>query len=176
MTQVMTKGIVMKGFARSVWFFVLVSIGSTAIAQVPDGTMVYQSKPNTIIGDVAKRWASRAQGYQAIDTHVGVVIDGWVYHADYPRVARYRVGQEKRGVVSRYELPDRQYTPGQVDAMRRYAQSQIGQPYRLRGFIRNDGTEGWCSQFARRVKEQAGHRLSYRDGFTPDNLRRALSR
>ncbi len=165
---------VVKGFVGTVWFFMFLWCGVTASAQVPDGTVVYGSKPSAVVGRVAQRWATRAQGYQAEYTHVGIVLGGRVYHADYPSVASYPVGQEKPGVISTYEMPTRPYTQQQIDAMKRYAQSQIGQSYRLRGFIRNDGGEGWCSQFVRRVKEQGGHELSYRDGFTPDNLRRAL--
>lgn len=167
---------VMKTIISSVLLIFISLQTSVLTAQVPDGTVVYSSKPNAVIGRVAKRWATRAQGYAARDTHVGIVLGGRVYHADYPSVTSYPVGHDKPGVVVRYEYPNRQYTPQQIDAMKRYAQSQIGQPYRLSGFIRNDGGEGWCSQFVRRVKERAGHKLSYRDGFTPDNLRRALNR
>jgi len=170
----MMAEIISKGFIQTVWLLAAMSIGSTASAHLPDGTVVYSSKPGSVIGRVAQRWATRAQGYHARDTHVGIVLGGRVYHADYPRVTSYPVGQHKSGVVTRYEMPSRQYSPKQIDAMTRYAQSQIGQPYRLTGFIRNDGSEGWCSQFVRRVKERGGHKLSYRDGFTPDNLKRAL--
>lgn len=145
-----------------------------AFGQFPDGTLVYSSKPNTVIGNVAKRWAARAQGYRATHTHVGIVLGGRVYHADYPRVESKPIGSRKLGEVVTYQLPTRNYTPQQVQAMRNYAQSQIGQPYRLRGFIRGNGEEGWCSQFARRVLEQGGHNLSYQDGFTPDNLLRSI--
>jgi hypothetical protein len=166
----------MKGFALIAVMFAFMWIGPTASAQLPDGTVIYSSKPGSVIGRVAQRWATRAQGYPARYTHVGIVLGGQVYHADYPHVTSYPVGQNKLGVVLRYEMPNRQYTQQQIGAMKRYAHSQIGQPYRLRGFLRNDGGEGWCSQFIRRVKEQAGHDLSYRDGFTPDNLRHALRR
>jgi hypothetical protein len=162
--------------STAIYIFYILLYGTSLVAQVPDGTVVYSSKPNAVIGRVAKRWATRAQGYQARHTHVGIVLGGRVYHADYPHVTSYPVGQDKPGVVVRYELPKRRYSASQIEAMKRYARSQLGKPYRLRGFIRNDGSEGWCSQFVRRVKEQGGHRLSYRDGFTPDNLRHALSR
>lgn len=149
----------------------------TAVSQspgdLPDVTIVYSGKPS-YVGRVAKRWASRAQGYPATYTHVGIVLGGRVYHADYPAVTSRPVWQLKRGEVATYVLPRHNYSSPQVAAMKAYAQSQIGQPYRLRGFIRRNGEEGWCSQFVRRVLEQGGHNLSYQDGFTPDNLLRAI--
>lgn len=153
---------------------ILSLFASTASAQLPDGTLVYSSKPNTIIGNVAKRWAARAQGYRATHTHVGIVLGGRVYHADYPRVEAKPIGSRKHGESVTYQLPSRNYTPQQVQSMRSYARSQIGQPYRLRGFIRSDGQEGWCSPFVKNVLNRGGHNLSYQDGFTPDNLKRAV--
>ena len=164
------------------WMRMLImSVGMTLVvfttdvkADYPDGTIVYSSKPNHIVGRVAQRWATRAQGYRATYTHVGIVLGGRVYHADYPRVEAKPIGQFKRGEIASYSLPARQYTPQQVAAMTAYAQSQLGQPYRLRGFIRGDGSEGWCSTFVKNVLNRAGHNLTYRDGFTPDNLLRAI--
>lgn len=150
------------------------AIASTASAQLPDGTLVFSSKPNTVIGNVAKRMAARAQGYKATHTHVGIVLGGRVYHSDYPRVATYALGVQKLGEVTSYHLPSRQYTPSQVAAMTHYAQSQIGRPYRLRGFIRRDGGEGWCSTFVGQVLNRGGHNITKQQRFTPDNLQRAI--
>jgi hypothetical protein len=147
---------------------------SPAFAQHPDGTIVYSSKPNSVVGRVAQRMATRAQGYRATHTHVGITLGGRVYHADYPRVEAKPIGQFKRGEIASYQLPTRNYTPQQVAAMRFYAQSQVGQPYRLRGFLRRDGSEGWCSTFVGQVLNRGGHSISKRDRFTPDNLMRAV--
>ncbi len=149
---------------------------SQAFAQYPDGTMVYSSKPGSIVGRVAQRWASRAQGYQATHTHVGIVLNGKVYHADYPRVTTKPIGQLKRGEVAHYVLPSKQYTQAELSAMRSYAESQVGKPYRLAGFIRRDGQKGWCSTFVGEVAKRGGHSISYGEMFTPDNLRRAIAR
>jgi hypothetical protein len=153
---------------------ILSLIASTASAQLPDGTLVFSSKPGTVIGNVAKRMAARAQGYSAHYTHVGIVLGGRVYHADFPRVTHYRIGDHKRGELVSYQLPARQYTPSQVASMKHYAQSQIGRPYRLRGFIRRDGSEGWCSTFVGQVLNRGGHEIDFRGRFTPDNLMRAV--
>lgn len=161
---------------RIAQILLLACICSTAIAQYPDGTMVYSSKPGAVIGRVAQRWAGRAQGYRATHTHVGVILNGRVYHADYPRVTTRPIGQLKRGEVAHYVLPTRQYTPEQIAAMRAYAESQVGKPYRLAGFIRGDGQTGWCSTFVGEVAKRGGHQVSYSDMFTPDKLMRAMAR
>jgi hypothetical protein len=153
---------------------ILSLLSTSASAQLPDGTLVFSSKPNTVIGNVAKRMASRAQGFSARHTHVGIVFGNRVYHSDFPRVDSFPVGHFKPGEVVSYQLPMRNYTPQQISAMRAYAQSQIGQPYRLRGFLRRDGSEGWCSTFVGHVLNRGGHSISKRDRFTPDNLMRAV--
>lgn len=135
---------------------------------LPDGTLVFPPEPNTVVGRVARRWATRAQGYPAKHTHVGIVLNGRMYHSDWPRTTTTKIPK------GTYILPPRKYSAAQVQEMTRYANSQLGRPYRLRGFIRRDGSEGWCSPFVKNVLNQAGHNLSYQDGFTPDNLQRAV--
>jgi hypothetical protein len=58
--------------------------------------------------------------------------------------------------------------------MEKYAKSQLGRRYSLRGFRLRNGEEGWCSPFVKNVLNQVGHNLTYQDGFTPDNLLKAL--
>lgn len=131
-----------KSLAQTAGLLILLFYGPTASAQIPDGTVVYSSKPGAVIGRVAQRWATRAQGYHARDTHVGIVLGGRVYHADYPHVTSYPIGQHKSGEVVRYETPTRRYTIEQIGAMKDYANSQIGQPYRLRGFLETMAVRG----------------------------------
>lgn len=149
---------------------VLAIITTTASAQYPDGTLVMSSKPGTIIGNVAQRMATRAQGYRSQYTHVGVVIQGRIYHSDFPRVGSIAVGAHKRGERADYYVPTRQYTPQQVAAMKSYAQSQVGQPYRLRGFRLRNGEEGWCSTFAGQALNRAGYNIGKSQRFTPDGV------
>jgi hypothetical protein len=149
---------------------ILAIITTTASAQYPDGTLVLSSKPGTIIGNVAQRMASRAQGYRSKYTHIGVVIEGRIYHSDYPRVASIAVGAHKRGERADYYAPATPYTPQQVAAMKSYAQSQIGQPYRLRGFRLRNGEEGWCSTFAGQVLNRGGYNIGKSQRFTPDGV------
>jgi hypothetical protein len=154
--------------------FILSLLTSPALAQLPDGTLVFSNKPGTVIGNVAQRMATKAQGYHSRYTHVGIVLDGVVYHSDYPRVTTRSVHARKRFESMTYQLPARQYTPQQIASMKAYARSQLGQPYRLRGFLRRDGSEGWCSTFVGQVLNQAGHNMTKQQRFTPDNLLRAI--
>lgn len=139
---------------------------------LPDGTLVLSNKPGTLVGNVALDSASKAQGYPAQYTHIGIVLEGKIYHMDFPR-ACIRDGF-KPGEKVTYYLPPKPYTQAQVKAMVRYAKSQLGKRYSLRGYRRRDGTGGWCSPYVKDILKQAGHNLSYQDGFTPDNLLRAL--
>lgn len=81
----------------AITWMLLVVFAVNAKANYPDGTLVYSSKPGSVVGRVAQRWASRAQGYRATHTHVGIVLGGRVYHANYPRVEAKPIGQFKRG-------------------------------------------------------------------------------
>jgi hypothetical protein len=149
---------------------ILAIITTTASAKYPDGTLAMQSKPGRIVGDVAQGMASRAQGYPARHTHVGVVLDNMLYHLDYPRMAAVPLGDYKRGTVTDYYVPVVPYTPQQVAAMKSYAQSQLGKRYSLRGFRLRNGQEGWCSTFAGHVLNQAGWNISKSQRFTPDGV------
>jgi uncharacterized protein YycO len=155
---------------RSAIFSIAILLASAAIAQYPDGTLAMQSKPGRIVGNVAQRMASRAQGHPAHYTHVGIVLGGVLYHLDYPRMVAVPLGAYKRGTVTDYYVPTVPYTPQQIAAMRSYARSQVGQPYRLRGFRLRNGEEGWCSTFAGQVLNQAGWNISKSQRFTPDGV------
>ena len=159
---------------RTIAILFLSIIGSTALAQYPDGTLVFSGKPGTIIGNVAQRMSTNAQGSSSRFTHVGIILGGRVYHSDYPVVATRQVGSLKPKEKAVYVLPSRHYSPQERELMLAYAESQLGKRYILRGFIRRDVSEGWCSPFVKNVLNAGGHRLSYDDGFTPDNLLKAV--
>lgn len=158
----------------AVRILILACVSTPAIAQYPDGTLVMSSKPGTIVGNVAQRMATRAQGYKSRYTHVGIILGGRIYHADFPRFGAIAIGAHKRGEKADYYAPTNRYTAEQVAAMKAYAQSQVGQAYRLRGFIFRTDDDRYCSPFAKNVLKHAGHDLTRQDGLTPDNLIRAL--
>jgi hypothetical protein len=140
----------------------------------PDGTLVFSNKPGTIIGNAAIASASKVQGYPAKYTHCGIIFNGYIYHSDFPVVAKRT--KLKPGEQATFVLPNRYYTIGEINSMRRYADSQLGKRYSLRGYRLRNGEEGWCSPFVKNVLNQSGHNLTYKDGFTPDNLLKAIVR
>lgn len=134
----------------------------------PDGTLALSSSRG-LIGRIAQRITG--QHY----THVGVVIDGYVYDQDWPRAHRTPVSRYvKRGWTTDYYVPARPYSAGEVAAMRTAAQSRLGEPYRLRGFWdrSSPGTSGqWCSPYAAHVLNASGrHRLGSHAAWSPGNL------
>lgn len=150
-------------------------VSTSAIAQdYPDGTLAFSSSRG-VIGRIARRITG--QHY----THVGVVIDGYVYDQDWPRAHRTTAAcYVKRRWTTDYYTPSTPYTAGQVQAMRRAATSRLGEPYRLRGFFshRTTGTNGqWCSPYAANVLNASGrYRLNRHDAHTPGNLQSAVGR
>ncbi|MEW3709422.1 hypothetical protein QOZ51_30145, partial [Pseudomonas aeruginosa] len=81
-------------------------------------------------------------------THVGIVIDGYVYESDWPRAKKTPVSQYgKRGSTNDYYAPARSLD---VDAMRKKAESMLGTRYSLRSYFRPDRKSNgtWCSPFS----------------------------
>lgn len=148
-------------------------VSTSAIAQdYPDGTLAFSSSRG-VIGRIARRITG--QHY----THVGVVIDGYVYDHDWPRAHRTTAAcYVKRRWTTDYYTPSTPYTAGEVIAMRKAATSRLGEPYRLRGFFlrRSTGTAGqWCSPYAAEILNASGrYRLSNKDAHTPGNLKAAV--
>jgi hypothetical protein len=157
---------------RYIILFFLLIICSGVNAKYPDGTLVFSNKPGTLVGNIALRSASKAQGYLAKYTHVGIIFGGIIYHSDFPVVTtRTKLKIGERAI---FILPVKNYSVDEINLMLNYANSQLGKRYSLRGYRLRNGEEGWCSPFVKNVLNAGGHRLSYRDGFTPDNLLRAL--
>lgn len=145
------------------------STSAIAHAQhMPDGTLVFSSKRGPI-GRIAQRITGGDQY-----THVGVVIDGYVYESDWPRSKRTPVAQYgKARTTNDYYTPAQPLSPQTIDAMRAQANATLGQPYRLRGYFNParthaDGT--WCSPYAGRVLQAGGVQLSTSDYHEPQNL------
>jgi hypothetical protein len=134
-------------------------------AQHPDGTIVLSNKKG-IVGRVARR-ITGGDEY----THVGIVIDGYVYESDYPRSKRTPVAQYgKRRTTNDYYHP---IHPVDVGAMRDKANSMLGLPYSLKNYVRPGSVveQGmWCSPFVGKVLNAGGFRLSEQDYYEPQNL------
>lgn len=136
----------------------------------PDGTLILSSKKG-VIGRIAKNMTGGDQY-----THVSIIIDEYVYEQDFPRSKKSRlVGYRyKPRSTNDFYVPTRQYTKQEVDRMRNYAESHLGQRYQLKNYLnpRSRKTSGnWCSPWVGRVLNSSGrYNLSTRDHFEPQNL------
>ena len=100
-------------------------------------------------------------------THAAIILDGWVYEAVPPAVHKVPLGEyvaslnamsrRKAGFSWFMVQPQTRYTPEELSAMRRHAESQLGRPYMLRGWWKWREVRGvFCSQFVGDVIEQSG--------------------
>lgn len=151
-------------------FFLLLFLSSTSYAQYPDGTLVFSSKPNTLVGNIAKRMTNNAQY-----THIGIIFDNMVYESDWPRVQRTPVSQYgKRKTVNDYYIPSSPFSKDEIDRMKNHATSRLGEPYQLRDYLRKNSrrtTRGtWCSIYVGEVMNQGRYRFSFQQMFEPQKL------
>lgn len=142
---------------------------STVFAQHPNGTLVLSSA-DTIVGRTAKR-ITNGDRY----THIGIVIDGQVYEATLPRAKRGPIASyPSRRSTNDFFEPIHPYSYQEVDRMRRFANSQLGVPYKLRNYFhpRSRPVNGtWCSPFVGRILNASGrHHLSKHQMFEPQNV------
>ena len=147
-------------------------------APIPDGTVIFwQGGPLT--GPILRHTGSRI-------THAAIILDGWVYEATPPRVHKVRLGEYMASLRARavqtagfswFVLqPQRSYTPEQLVSMRRYADSQLGRPYMLRGWWQYREVRGiFCSQFVGDAIEQSGKIVSAHFRESPVSLYGKLS-
>jgi len=105
-------------------------------------------------------------------THAAIVLcqgrDSFVYEAVPPRVhkvlfSEYRAHMEKKVDESRRPMawyvmqPVDRYTPAQLAAMKRHAESQLGRPYMLRGWWKGREVRGiFCSQLIGDIIAKSG--------------------
>jgi len=158
---------------KTILFLILFCLTNTSYAQYPDGTLIFSSKKG-LIGRVAKNMTGGDQY-----THVGVVIDGYVYESDWPRAHAVPVANYgKPRTTNDYYIPKVPFSVVEVAAMRANAQINLGKPYKLRNYLRprskkTDGT--WCSPYSAGVISASGrYQLSQHDGYEPQNLLRAV--
>jgi hypothetical protein len=121
-------------------------------------------------------------------THVAIVFDDIVYEATPPRVRKLglneyikhlehlkTLGFWRRRNFSWFTMsPIVAYNPSELDAMRQYAESQLGRPYRLRGWWSNDQRGIFCSQYVGNVIEKSGRIVSANNRESPGSLHQKL--
>lgn len=153
---------------RSVCLTLLLLISSIVTAQYPDGTLVFSNKKG-LVGNVARR-ISGGDHY----THVGIVIDGYVYESDWPKAVRTPVANYgKPRTTNDYYTPKVQ---ANIANMRAKAVAMLGTPYSLKGYKgRRVGRNGqWCSPYVGKVLIAGGWKLSASHYHEPQDLLTAV--
>lgn len=103
-------------------------------------------------------------------THVAIILDGIVYEATPPAVHKLRLLDynkhldklaasrfiQRRGFSWFIRQPRLEYSGTELAAMRKYAESQMGRPYRLRGWWSDDASGIFCSQYIGNMLEKTG--------------------
>ena len=133
---------------------IILCVPCNAQQDYPDGTVVYSNSIG-LIGRIAERLTG-GDRY----THIGIVIDGKVYEADWPRITKGSI--EKYGKAKStndFFVPKKPFSKEEVAKMKEYAESQLGKPYQLRNYFwpNSRPTKGtWCSVFAGSVLNASG--------------------
>jgi hypothetical protein len=135
---------------------------------VQDGTLVLSSS-NRLIGRIANRITGQK------NTHIGIVIDGYVYDQDWPVAHKTPVSRYgKRGWTVNYYAPVRPYSAHEVNMMRQTAESRLGERYSLRGFWNRSSkgtSDQWCSPYVAHVLNSSGrYNLNSHDAWSPGNI------
>lgn len=108
-------------------------------------------------------------------THTGIVIDGNVCEATFPRAKCTLINHYAAGKpwIVQYVPPSEPLTPAQVQGIRNYTRQNVGRRYGLKQFFnpnaRPDGRI-YCSQFVHGALSSAGIRLPAKSWHTPDRL------
>lgn len=153
---------------------VAVPVDAQSPANYPNGTLVF-SNLRTAFG----RWLNRVGPMS--HSHVGIVIDGQVYEADWPRVkCGPPESHYKRHATYEFYTPTQPYSVHEVAGMRNHARSQLGRPYGVARWLvpgTRFGRGGiYCSEYVRDVLNASGRwRLNGGDGYNPGRLRSATA-
>lgn len=155
----------MKNLIASIVFVLIFCFVQDAYSQ-----QIVLSNKRGIVGRVAQRITGDYY------THSAIVLNGYVYESDWPRVKKTPVwAYGKRGSTNDYY--NLNLSQQQINQMQAYAESRIGEPYRLRNYFRPGSrpTYGtWCSPFVGQVLNSGGYNLSRQQMFEPQNLYNTL--
>jgi hypothetical protein len=117
-------------------------------------------------------------------THAAIILydngEPWVYEATPPRVCRTALPEYLRLLEKksqRHEMswfilePRIPYSSRELSAMKRYAESQLGRPYMLRGWWKGREVRGiFCSEYVADILEQSGRINSAHIHESPGSL------
>jgi len=122
-------------------------------------------------------------------THVAIILDNLVYEATPPRVRRMPLQDYyqhlsqlsdsaffRRRDFSWFTLqPKNAFNSSQLAAMKAYAVSQLGRPYRLRSWFTEAESRGiFCSQYIGNIIAKSGLIVSANNHESPVSLYRKL--
>jgi hypothetical protein len=147
---------------------------------VLDGSVIFWSG-GLLVGPISNNTGS-------LLTHVAIVFDDIVYEATPPKVRKLKLssyqthlqqlsrsGFWQRRNFSWFNMqPIVAYTTSELEAMLAYAESQLGRPYRLRGWWSNDLRGIFCSQYVGNVIEKSGRIRSLDNRESPGSLHKKL--
>jgi hypothetical protein len=153
---------------------------------VEDGSVVF-IRGGTLIGPIY-RYTDSTLTHAAIILYSGM--EPWVYEAAPPRVHKQLLTQylvelrlkEQKERMQRKHMswflmqPRIPYTQRELEAMKWYAESQLGRPYMIRGWWKGHEVRGvFCSQYVGDVIEQSGKIQSSHFRESPGNLHKKLA-
>lgn len=121
-------------------------------------------------------------------THAAILLNGYIYEAVPPRVRKMplnqyiekmkvkkqKPGMQRRGFTWFIMQPKVPYTLIEIQSMTRYAESQIGRPYSLRGWNKRETRGVFCSQLASNILEKGNRIKSDRFRESPGSLHKKL--
>jgi hypothetical protein len=140
------------------------------VANISYSQQLIFSTKNGPIGRIAQRMTGDYY------THSAIVLNGYVYEQDWPRAKRTSLSEygKRRTINDVYNIS---LSQGQVSAMQRYAETRMGERYRLKNYLfpRSRKTNGtWCSPFVGQVLNSGGYQLHSSQMHEPENLRQSL--
>jgi len=162
---------------RFIAIAILAFIPSYAIADAPKSAYdVQQPKDGSIIifsNGIMSRFIQRYTGSSMNHTAIVLYENGkpYVYEATWPVARRmtweqyknfiaHRQGKrrmQRMGLNVRLMQPVTNFTPAELAAMKKFARSQMGRPYRVRNWLENRDSYGThCSQFVAEVLRASG--------------------
>jgi hypothetical protein len=135
-------------------------VGVQAAPETPANGSVIFWEDSLLVGPISRQTGSRI-------THAAVILDGYVYEAVPPcvhkvlladYVERMRIKSRRQPKFKWFVLrPQKTYLMCDVAAMKRYAGSQLGRPYSVRGWWRGCEVLGiFCSQYVANILEKSG--------------------
>ena len=154
------------GIAIFLWllFMAAICLAEPVVPKTPMNGSVLFWQDGILVKPIKKHTGSNI-------THAAIILDGYVYEACPPRVHRallkdylkemdeksLKPSMQRRGFKWFIIQPIRPYTDNQLSDMIKYANSQLGRPYQLRGWWKGHEVRGiFCSQLVSNILSRSG--------------------